>query len=268
MLKSPNFSISGSTGKMGKEIIQTLLSINHIPKFLLDNPLSPFIDNNIGDLINIDSLNLKVTSNYQNAILNSDILIDFSQKDNTLNLLDFAYNNNQNIKFVIGTTGFNQQEEEKILLYSNKLTILKSANFSKGINIILKILNDYTKILYNNNYDIEILEKHHKNKVDSPSGTALLLSNKIKDTLKDTTKIVDKMRGFENNLKQKNEIGISSIRGGGIIGEHEVIFLDEKEVITISHQAIDRNIFAKTAVDLSFILLNKKHGLYNIADLL
>ena len=86
MLKSPNFSISGSTGKMGKEIIKTLLSINHMPKFVLDSPLSPFIDKNIRDLIDIDSLNLKVTANYQNAILNSDILIDFSQKDNTLNL--------------------------------------------------------------------------------------------------------------------------------------------------------------------------------------
>jgi len=194
-----------------------------------------------------------------------DVIVDFSKSDAIDHLLRVCVE--QNIPVVICTTGLRQETIEKITEASKSIAILKSANMSLGINVLMKALQEVAKKLEPNNFDIEIVEKHHNQKVDAPSGTALALADSINEVL--TEKCAYNFdRSQSLAVREKKEIGIMSVRGGSIPGEHEVIFAGLDEVITIKHTAYSRMIFAKGAVLGACFLANQKPGLYDMQDVM
>ena len=193
-----------------------------------------------------------------------DVLLDFSRADALRDLISLTEKTKKPL--VLCSTGYSKEDLDLINEKSKTLPIFKSANMSIGINLINSLLKKVTPLLYGN-YDIEIIEKHHNQKVDAPSGTAVLLADTIKDSIKEETKFVYGREG--NSKREENEIGIHAIRGGGIVGDHDVIFAGTGEVIELSHKAISREVFAVGALKACAYMSNiSKAGLYNMNDVL
>lgn len=192
-----------------------------------------------------------------------DIIVDFSTPSSTMEVLEFAKSNN--IPMVIATTGFNENQNNEIIEYSKTLPIFKSANMSIGINLMLDLISKAAQVL-KNDVDIEIIEKHHNKKVDSPSGTALLLADEIKKVITNAEYCYE--RQSKKQARSQNEIGIHSIRGGTVVGEHSVLFLGTDEVLEIKHDVFNRSIFANGALIAAKWLVNKDNGLYSMKDLI
>ena len=195
----------------------------------------------------------------------ADVIIDFSNASAIGDLLEYALK--ESTPVVLCTTGMPEDIEKKIIVCSKKVAIFRSANMSFGINLMADILEKYARIMYESDFDIEIIEKHHNQKVDAPSGTALLLADTITDGL--DSKISYTFGRSESREKRaRNEIGISSLRGGSIVGEHSVVFAGKDEVLEIKHEAFSREIFATGAIKAALFLSAKKTGLYNMKDLI
>lgn len=191
-----------------------------------------------------------------------DVIIDFSHFSRLDNLLDFALR--KKIPLVIATTGYSDDTLNKIREYSKEIPILLSSNMSLGINLIVDILDKIVPVLYEN-YDIEIIEKHHNKKIDSPSGTAKTLLETVEKNCDEHMKKVFGREG--NEMRAKNEIGIHSIRGGTVVGEHSVMFYGNDEIIEIGHTALSKNIFAEGALKAGRFLAGQKPGLYSMKDI-
>lgn len=191
-----------------------------------------------------------------------DIIIDFSHFSRIPNMLNFAVNNN--IPIVICTTGYDDKILSQIKEASSKIPILLSSNTSIGINLMNDLVSKMAENL--NGFDIEIIETHHNKKVDSPSGTAKTLFNAINQTLENKMNLINGREG--NHKRDKNEIGIHSIRGGSVVGEHRVIFYGDDEAIEIKHSAMSKKIFVYGAIKAAKFLIGKKPNLYGIKDVL
>ena len=190
-----------------------------------------------------------------------DCIIDFSSPYNLDMILEYASKNNKPVVFA--TTGYNDEQLLKIKELSKCVPVLQSANFSLGVNLLNRIVKLITPIL-KDDFDIEIIEAHHHNKVDAPSGTAKMLLNSAKECT-----------GFEevngrvgNSLRKPNEIGVHAIRGGSIVGEHEVMYCGLDEVISLKHSAYSKNIFAVGAIKAARFLINQEIGFYTMEDVL
>lgn len=193
-----------------------------------------------------------------------DVLLDFSRAEALNDLISLTEKTNNPL--VLCSTGYSDENLNLIKEKSKSLPLFRSANMSLGINLINSLLRKVSPLLYPN-YDIEIVEKHHNQKVDSPSGTALLLADTIKDSLSTETIYVNGRDGQKK--RDKNEIGIHAVRGGSIVGDHDVIFAGVGEVIEFTHKAISREVFAMGALKASSYMGNiTKPGLYNMDDVL
>jgi len=197
--------------------------------------------------------------------VDADVIIDFASAKATDSLLDFCLQ--RGVPVVLCTTGLSEQQLERIERDSKKVPILKSANMSLGINTLLKILQDAAKVFVPAGYDIEIIEKHHNQKIDAPSGTALALADSINEVF-DNEYVYKYDRTLEREKRDKKEIGMSVVRGGTIVGEHEVIFAGTDEVIEIKHTAYSKAVFGKGAVEAAKFLAGKAPGLYNMSDVI
>ena len=191
-----------------------------------------------------------------------DIIIDFSHYSRLDTLLE--YSKNKKLPLVIATTGYSDETLKKIEEISKEIPILLSSNMSLGVNILNDILERIVPALYKN-YDIEVIEKHHNKKVDSPSGTAKTLIETIEKNCLENMKEQYGREG--NNKREKNEIGIHSLRGGTIVGEHSVLFCGEDEIIEIKHTAMSKKIFAMGALKAARFLVGKEAGLYTMKDI-
>lgn len=195
----------------------------------------------------------------------ADVVIDFSNASAVSDLFDYC--EKKNIPVVVCTTGLSEEQTELMNKTSEKVAVLKSANMSVGINLLQNLLAEAASKLAAAGFDIEIVEKHHNQKVDSPSGTALALADSINDAL--TEKYDYVYDRSERRMKRPvKEIGISAIRGGTIVGDHDVIFAGQDEVITFSHRAYSRAVFGKGAVEAAKFLAAKPAGLYSMHDVL
>lgn len=250
-MKKYKVGIIGITGRMGKSLCT-----------LLSNDLDFDCVGGISSSTTADSNIIKFTS-FEELAQASDILIDFSSTEASIKATKSAYIFKKPI--VIGTTGFAKDQISIISEMSTQIPILISSNFSTGINITLFIAEQISKILYEKDFDIEIHEKHHKHKKDTPSGTALSIAQTIENTLNKTSLI--KLNNYTNS-RSKGGIGISFMRGGGIIGEHSVSFISDDEILEINHKAINREIFANGAIASAKWLINRTPGLYNMRDVL
>ena len=248
-----NIIMNGCNGRMGRMItdiankdtdVQIVAGIDAYDKVANDYPV----------LTNIFDCNV-----------DADVIIDFSTASAIDDLLKYAVE--KKIPVVLCTTGLTSEQLYNVQKASEKVAILKSANMSLGINTLMKILKVETEVLANRGYDIEIVEKHHNQKLDAPSGTALALADCINQVLKNEYDYTYD-RSSRREKRPEKEIGISAVRGGTIVGEHEVIYAGIDEVIEIKHTAYSRAVFAKGAVDAAKYLASKETGMYNMADVL
>ncbi len=206
-----------------------------------------------------------VFDSIENCDVESDVIIDFSNVAAVDNLL--AYCVEKQVPLVLCTTGLSEEQLEQVEKASEKVAILKSANMSLGINMLLKLLQDATKVLAPAGFDIEMVEKHHNQKLDAPSGTALALADSINEAL-DNEYEYNYDRSTVREKRAKKEIGISAIRGGTIVGEHEVIFAGADEVIEFKHTAYSRAVFGKGAVEAAKYLAGKSARMYTMSDVI
>ena len=206
-----------------------------------------------------------VFSSIDKCDVEADVIIDFASAKAIDTLVDFCVE--KNMPAVICTTGLSDQQIAKINKASEKTAFLRSANMSLGINTLFKLLQDAAKVFAPAGFDIELVEKHHNQKLDAPSGTALALADSIKEVVgEDYYYKYD--RSKERAKRDAKEIGISAVRGGTIVGEHEVIFAGEDEVIEFKHTAYSKAVFAKGAIEAAKFLDGKKNGLYNMGDVI
>ncbi|KYH35562.1 4-hydroxy-tetrahydrodipicolinate reductase [Clostridium tepidiprofundi DSM 19306] len=243
--------LNGCFGKMGKMVTQASYKFENLTIVagidVNTNTTSPYpVFNNI-DECNIDA----------------DVILDFSRPAALPSLAKYCIKNNMPI--VICTTGFDLEGENIISNLSKKVAVFRSANMSVGINVINNILKKISSYLYKG-FDIEIIEKHHNQKIDAPSGTALMLANTIKSSIEEET-IFSHGRVGECK-RHKKEIGIHAIRGGNIVGEHDIIFAGQGEIIEIKHSAISREVFAIGALDACKFIHGKQNGLYNMDNII
>lgn len=195
----------------------------------------------------------------------ADVIVDFSHPDNLDGLLGYAVK--RHIPVVLCTTGYSGEQLEKIRAAAAKVPVFRSGNMSLGVNLLLRLVREASAVL-GESFDVEIIEKHHNRKVDAPSGTALMLADAASEALPYDAKYVYDRQSVRRR-RERNEIGISSIRGGSIVGEHEVLFAGPDEVLELKHSAQSRDVFANGAVTAArFMAGVKKPGSYTMDDVL
>ena len=195
----------------------------------------------------------------------ADVVIDFSNAAAVDRLLDWC--GEKQMPVVLCTTGLSEEQLSKVEETAKKTALLKSANMSLGVNLLMKLLQDAAKVLAPEGFDMEIVEKHHNQKVDAPSGTAIALADSLKEALEEDYAYVYDRSG-QRKKRDSHEIGISAVRGGTIVGEHEVIFAGEDEVIEFKHTAYSKALFAKGAVAAAKFLAGKGPGRYDMSDVI
>lgn len=209
------------------------------------------------------ALSYPVFAKFSELSIKGDLIIDFSNPAALSSVLDYAVF--EKIPAVIATTGFSEAHFEKIREASAIIPIFNSANMSLGISLLVELSKISAKAL-GKSFDIEIVEAHHNQKLDAPSGTALLIADAIKGVTEDE-KYYEYNRHIKREKRNPKEIGIHSVRAGTIVGEHQVIFGGLDEVITLSHSALSKDIFAQGAINAGLFLLKQKSGLYSMEDL-
>lgn len=206
-----------------------------------------------------------VFSSIEKCDVDADVIIDFASAKAEDALIDYCVEGQ--IPVVVCTTGLSVEQLEKIQEASKTTAVLKSANMSLGINTLFKLLQDAAKVFCNAGFDVELVEKHHNKKLDAPSGTALALADSIKEVLGEEY-YYKYDRSQERAKRDAHEIGISAVRGGTIVGEHEVIFAGEDEVIEFKHTAYSKSVFAKGAIEAAKFLAGKPAGYYDMKDVI
>ena len=192
-----------------------------------------------------------------------DVIVDFTHPSQLTPLLKYALG--KKLPAVIATTGISQAQIKEIEEASKQISIFFSANMSLGVNLIVELAKKAAAVL-GSDFDVEIIEQHHNQKIDAPSGTALMLADGISKALPyEPNYVFD--RHSKRQKREKNEIGIHSIRGGSIVGDHSVVFAGRDEVVTISHSAYSKEVFATGAISAALFIVSQKNGLYNMADL-
>lgn len=195
----------------------------------------------------------------------ADVIIDFSNYKAVDGILDFS--KARNIPIVLCTTGLTEEQLVKVDAYSKEVAILRSANMSLGINLLMKLVQEAARVLADAGFDMEIVEQHHNRKLDAPSGTALALADSINDAMDQAYHYVFD-RSTRHESRDQKEIGISAVRGGSIVGVHDVIYAGTDEVVELRHTAYSRAIFAKGAVAAAKYLNGRGAGLYDMADVI
>lgn len=214
------------------------------------------------DIVDDETLGFPVFSNYDEVQVKADVIIDFSNPSLLPNMLDYAVKTGTGV--VLATTGLTDEQIKTVEDAGKSVPVFFSYNMSIGVSLLCELSKVAAKVL-GNGFDVEIVEAHHNQKLDAPSGTAIMLGNAIKEEMPDAYFEYD--RHSKREKRHTNEIGIHSVRGGTIVGEHEVIFAGNDEIVKLSHSARSRAIFANGAVNAAVFLKNKTDGVYSMTDL-
>lgn len=267
MSDSVRIAVAGVAGRMGKMLVtsvqQSDLGVLSAGTVLPDSSL---IGADVGEIAGVGKLDVKAVGQLEDCIEDFDVLIDFTAPEATLRHATLCAEHGKAL--VIGTTGFSQQEEETLLANQSSIALCKAANFSTGVNVSLNVIETVAKVL-GDAYDVEIVEAHHKHKVDSPSGTALAMGEAAAQGLNRNLREVA-IYGREGQIgpRDPETIGFATVRGGDVVGDHTVMFLGEGERIEITHKASSRFAFSEGAVRAALWLANEKPGLYEMRDVL
>ncbi len=262
-----NIGIAGCLGRMGKELVKSLIEDNRI-NFSggLEHSDHKDLNKKFSTLLGLNT-DHQVSNNAEKIFSDSDVVIDFTTPSSTAQNLITAKKNNTSL--VIGTTGLTQDILKNIKEISKDIPILQSANMSLGVNLLFQLVQQAASILDKTNYDIEISETHHKHKIDAPSGTAIALgeyASKGRNTDFNQVKVFDRLNSTEK--RNTGDIGFSVIRGGEIAGEHTVSLIGTNDRIDLSHKALNRSIFVKGAVEAAIFLSQQKYGFYTMDDII
>ena len=260
-------AVAGASGRMGHMLIEAILnSSDCVLAAALDRADSPSIGTDPSAFLGKPS-GLKIESDLRAALSKADCLIDFTRPEGTMEHLAVAAE--LGVKVVIGTTGFSDEQKAQIAEYAKKTAVVLSANMSAGVNVTFKLLEMAAKALQEGGYDIEIIEAHHKHKVDAPSGTALKMGEVIAEA--QGTKLADRAvyeRYGHTGARVDNTIGFATVRGGDIVGDHTVLFAGDGERIEIAHKSSSRAGYAKGSLRAARYLAQHTTGLHDMYDVL
>ncbi|MEX0645864.1 MAG: 4-hydroxy-tetrahydrodipicolinate reductase [Parvularculaceae bacterium] len=259
--------VAGAGGRMGRAVTAEILKT---PGVTLaggfERPDSAFIGADLGNLAGLDALGLRVETSPAQGLKHASALIDFTTPEASLANARAAAG--AGVAHILGTTGLAREQEAEIAALAKKIPIVKSGNMSLGVNLLAALVEEAARRL-SDDYDIEIIEAHHREKVDAPSGTALMLARAAAAGRGvDLEAKAVRARDGEIGSRRAGDIGFAVIRGGGIVGAHEVLFAGSQEVITLAHSALDRGLFAKGAVAAARWAAGKPPGLYSMRDVL
>lgn len=245
--------LSGCSGYMGKVLTEMIAAE---PEMEIAAGIDP---------VKKDDLGYPVFSEPSSCDAQADVMIDFSNFRAVDGLLDYCVS--KGLPLVLCTTGLSEEQLAKVQEDSGKIAILRSANMSVGINLLMKLLKEAAAKLAPAGFDMEIVEKHHNRKIDAPSGTAIALGESMNEALDGQYHFVFD-RSERHEKRDGKEIGISAVRGGTIVGEHEIIFAGQDEVITFKHTAYSRALFARGAVEAAKYLAGKPAGMYDMSQVI
>lgn len=260
--------VVGAVGRMGRTLIRTISETQGATLVAaIEQAGSPFLGQDAGELAGVGSLGVKVSDDPLAAFAKADGVLDFTAPAATVEFAGYAAQ--ARIVHVIGTTGCMPEDDAKIAAAARHATIVKSGNMSVGVNLLAALVEQASKALGPDAFDIEVLEMHHRHKVDAPSGTALLLGEAAAQG-REIALAEHSVRARDGHTGPRPEgaIGFATLRGGSVIGEHSVIFAGAGERITLSHQAEDRSLFARGAVTAALWGAGRKPGLYSMRNVL
>lgn len=260
-------AVIGAAGRMGKTLIEAIeLSENAKLTAATVLPDSTLIGADAGEVAGVGKLGVALAGDLTAVVDDFDILIDFTSPETTMQNLDFCVEYGK--KIVIGTTGLNEEQKARLAAASEKTAVMFAPNMSVGVNLCFKVLDLVARTL-GDDYDVEVIETHHRHKVDSPSGTALRLGEVVADALgRDLNECAVYGREGQVGARTRKEIGFETIRAGDVVGDHTVLFANEGERIEITHKASSRMTFAKGAVRAAEWLSAKETGQFDMQDVL
>jgi len=265
--KMINMTVSGASGRMGSRIIALSQNFSDVKLTgALERKGHVHVGRDIGDVIGIGTMGLTITDDIKDAVKGSNVIIDFSSPSATIACLKYLAGSP--VPVVIGTTGFSKDEVEHIRLYAQNTPCVFAPNMSVGVNLLLKILADVARVT-GDDYDVEIVEAHHRLKKDAPSGTAMKMAQVLAAALgRDLEETAVYARQGLIGERSKKEIGIQTVRAGDIVGEHTVLFGGLGERIEITHKASSRDTFARGALKAALWVHKQTPGLYDMQDVL
>ena len=265
-MRTLNIAVAGSSGRMGRALLEAIAGAADLRlTAALERAGSPYLKKDAGELIGAPC-NVQITDDLGVALKGSDVLIDFTRPEGTLAHL--AACRGKSVKMVIGTTGFSSAQKEELEAASRDTATVFAPNMSVGVNVTLKLLEMAARVL-NEGYDVEIIEAHHRHKVDAPSGTALRMGEVVATALgRDLAKVAVFEREGHTGERPPAAIGFATVRGGDIVGDHTVMFAGTGERIEISHKASSRATFAEGALRAARFLADKPNGLFDMQDVL
>jgi len=265
--KTINVGVIGAGGRMGRMLIEAVQNNPQTTlKAAIERQGSSLVGADAGEVAAIGYLNVQIVDDLAAVIDDIDVLIDFSLPDATEKNMQVCAEHH--VAMVIGTTGFNEQQEQVLAKASEKITIVYAGNYSTGVNLSLKLLGMAAKA-FGNDADVEIIEAHHKHKIDAPSGTAYMMAEAVAEARGQNLKDVAIYgREGQTGERESGSIGIHAVRGGEIVGDHTVMFIADGEVVEITHRARARMTFAAGAVRAATWVVEQEVGQYNMQDVL
>jgi 4-hydroxy-tetrahydrodipicolinate reductase len=259
-------AIAGATGRMGRVLLETVINSPDAElAAALEQGGNPHIGRNAGELVG-ETSPVTIADDPKRALAGCDVLIDFTRPEGTL--LHAAVCRTLGVRLVIGTTGFTPEQKDEIAAAAAEIPIAMAPNFSVGVNVTFKLI-ELAGTALKDGYDVEIVEAHHRHKVDAPSGTALRMGQIVAKALgRDLEKDAVYGREGVTGERGKNTIGFATVRGGDVVGDHTVMFLGTGERIEITHRSNSRATYAQGALRSARFLMDKKSGLYDMQDVL
>ena len=260
-------AVMGAAGRMGKTLIEAVRQASDTTLgAAIDRPDSSLVGADVGELAGVGKIGLILQGDLQAVLDQFDVLIDFTHPSVTLKNLEVCRRSGK--AMVIGTTGFSVEEKQLLEAAAKDIPIVFAANYSVGVNLCLKLLDTAARVL-GDEVDIEIIEAHHRHKVDAPSGTALRMGEVVAQALgRDLQKVAVYGREGQTGARERETIGFATVRAGDVVGDHTVLFAAEGERVEITHKASSRMTFAKGAVRAAIWLKGAQAGLYDMQDVL
>jgi 4-hydroxy-tetrahydrodipicolinate reductase len=260
-------AVMGAAGRMGKTLIEAVRQAEGAQLCAaIDRPDSSLVGADAGELVGLGKIGVQLAGDLASVLDDFDVLIDFTHPTVTLKNLELCRQSGK--AMVIGTTGFSPEEKELLAEAGKQIPIVFAANFSVGVNLCLKLLDTAARVL-GDDVDIEIIEAHHRHKVDAPSGTALRMGEVVASALgRDLQKVAVYGREGQTGARERETIGFATVRAGDVVGDHTVLFAADGERVEITHKASSRMTFAKGAVRAALWLKSQPASLYDMQDVL
>ncbi|MBU1285421.1 MAG: 4-hydroxy-tetrahydrodipicolinate reductase [Gammaproteobacteria bacterium] len=260
-------AVMGAAGRMGKTLIEAVQLVDGASlSAAIDRADSSLVGADVGELVAQGKIGVNLAGELSAVLDQFDVLIDFTHPSVTLKNLEICRQAGKSM--VIGTTGFSPEEKQLLTEAGKQISIVFAANFSVGVNLCLKLLDTAARVL-GDDVDIEIIEAHHRHKVDAPSGTALRMGEVVANALgRDLQKVAVYGREGQTGARERETIGFATVRAGDVVGDHTVLFAADGERVEITHKASSRMTFAKGAVRAALWLQERKPGLYDMQDVL